>query len=85
MVVDFGSGSGFMAVDFGLFCGGLWVNGGVAGFCLSFVVAGFRRHASPLWVDCGRGLMGFVFYFVFDGGSWSWSGLLDFVFDFFSS
>ena len=30
-------------------------------------VAGFRRHASPLWVDCGRGLMGFVFYFVFDG------------------
>ena len=33
MVVDFGSGSGFMAVDFGLFCGGLWVNGGVAGFC----------------------------------------------------
>ena len=58
MVVDFGSGSGFMAVDFGLFCGGLWVNGGVAGF---------RRHASSLWVDCGRGLMGFVFYFVFDG------------------
>ena len=67
MVVDFGRGSGFVAVDFGLFCVGLWVNGGVVGFCLSFVVAGFRRHASPLWVDCGRGLMDFVFYFVFDG------------------
>ena len=40
MVVDFGCGSGFIAVDFGLFCGGLWVNGGVAGFCLGFVVAG---------------------------------------------
>ena len=53
MVVDFGSGSGFMAVDFGLFCGGLWVNGGVAGF---------RRHASSLWVDCGRGLM--VLFFI---------------------
>ena len=40
MVVDFGRGSGFVAVDFGLFCGGLWVNGGVARFCLGFVVAG---------------------------------------------
>ena len=40
MVVDFGRGSGFVAVDFGLFCAGLWVNGGVAGFCLDFVVAG---------------------------------------------
>ena len=30
-------------------------------------VAGFRRHVSPFWVDRGRGLMGFVFYFVFDG------------------
>ena len=39
MVVDFGRGSGFVVVDFGLFCGGLWVNGGVAGFCLGFVVA----------------------------------------------
>ena len=39
MVVDFGCGSGSVAVDFG-------------------------------W---------------FYGGSWSWSGLLDFVFDFFSS
>ena len=69
MVVDFGRGSGFVVVDFGLFCAGLWVNGGVAGFCLGFCswVAGFRRHASPLWVDRGRGLMGFVFYFVFDG------------------
>ena len=32
MVVDFGHGSGFVAVDFGWFCDGLWVNGGVAGF-----------------------------------------------------
>ena len=40
MVVDFGRGSGFVAVDFGLFCGGLWVNGGVARFYLGFVVAG---------------------------------------------
>ena len=40
MVVDFGRGSGFVVVDFGLFCAGLWVNGGVAGFCLGFVVAG---------------------------------------------
>ena len=40
MVVDFGHGSGFVAVDFGLFCAGLWVNGGVDGFCLGFVVAG---------------------------------------------
>ena len=30
MVVDFGRGNGFMAVNIGLFCGGLWVNGGVA-------------------------------------------------------
>ena len=29
-----------VAVDFGLFCTRLWVNGGVAGFCLGFVVAG---------------------------------------------
>ena len=40
MVVDFGCGSGFMGVDFGLFYGGLWVNGGVAGFCLGFMIAG---------------------------------------------
>ena len=40
MVVDFCCGNGFMAVDFGLFCGGFWVNGGVAGFCLGFVVTG---------------------------------------------
>ena len=40
MVVDFGHGSGFVVVDFGLFCARLWVNGGVAGFCLGFVVAG---------------------------------------------
>ena len=40
MVVDFGRGSGFVAVDFGLFCARLWVNGDVAGFCLGFVVAG---------------------------------------------
>ena len=33
MVVDFGCGSGFVAVDIGLFYGGLWVNGRVAGFC----------------------------------------------------
>ena len=33
MVVDFGRGSGFVAVDIGLFYGGLWVNGRVAGFC----------------------------------------------------
>ena len=29
-----------VAVDFGLFCTRLWVNVGVAGFCLGFVVAG---------------------------------------------
>ena len=46
MVVDFGPGSEFMAVDFGLFCGGLWVNGGVAGFCLGFVVAGLLDFAA---------------------------------------
>ena len=40
MVVDFGHGSGFVAVDFGWFFGGLWVNSGVAGFCLDFVVVG---------------------------------------------
>ena len=39
MVVDFGRGNGSMAVDFGWFYGELWVNGGVAGFCLGFVVA----------------------------------------------
>ena len=39
-MVDFGCGSGFVAVDFGLFCAGLWVNGSVAGFCLGFVVVG---------------------------------------------
>ena len=33
MVVDFGHGSGFVAVNIGLFCGGLWVNGGAARFC----------------------------------------------------
>ena len=33
MVVDFGHGIGFVAVDIDLFCGGLWVNGGVVGFC----------------------------------------------------
>ena len=38
--MDFGRGSGFVAVDFGLFIAGLWVNGGVVGFCLGFVVAG---------------------------------------------
>ena len=46
MVVDFGCGSGFMAVDLGLFCGGLWVNGGVTGFCLGFVVAGLLDFAA---------------------------------------
>ena len=46
MVVDFGCGSVFMAVDFGLFCGGLWVNGGVAGFCVGFVVAGLLDFAA---------------------------------------
>ena len=40
MVVDFGCGSGFVAVDFVFFCAGLWVNSGVARFCLGFVVAG---------------------------------------------
>ena len=39
MVVDFGRGSGSVAVDFGWFYGRLWVNGGVVGFCLGFVVA----------------------------------------------
>ena len=39
MMVDFGCGSGFVAVDFSWFCGGLWVNGGVARFCLGFEVA----------------------------------------------
>ena len=35
-------------------------------------------------MDRGRGLMGFFFFFFFlMGGSWSWYGLLDFVFDFF--
>ena len=70
MVVDFGRGSGFVAVDIGLFYGGLWVNGRVARFCLGFMIAGLLEFAAmppPLWVDCGRGLMGFVFYFVFDG------------------
>ena len=38
-MVDFGRGNGSMAVDFGWFYGGLWVNGGMAGFCLGFVVA----------------------------------------------
>ena len=33
-------GSGFVAVDFSWFCGGFWVNGGVARFCLGFEVAG---------------------------------------------
>ena len=46
IVVDFGRGSGFVAVDFGWFCGGLWVNGGVAGFCLGFVVAGLLDFAA---------------------------------------
>ena len=46
MVVDFCCGNGFMAVDFGLFCGGFWVNGGVAGFCLGFVVAGLLDFAA---------------------------------------
>ena len=45
-VVDFGCGSGFMAVDFGLFCGGLWVNGGVARFCLGFMIAGLLDFAA---------------------------------------
>ena len=40
MVMDFSHGSGFVAMDFSWFCGGLWVNGGVAGFCLGFKVAG---------------------------------------------
>ena len=40
MMVDFGCGSGFVAVDFSWFCGGSWVNGGVARFCLGFEVAG---------------------------------------------
>ena len=46
MVVDFGGGSGFVVVDFGWFCGGLWVNGGVAGFCLGFLVAGLLDFAT---------------------------------------
>ena len=46
MVVDFGRGSGFVAVDFGWFCGGLWVNGGVAGFCLGFVGVGLLDFAA---------------------------------------
>ena len=45
MVVDFGRGSGYVAVDFGWFYGGLWVNGGVAGFCLGFVVARLLNFA----------------------------------------
>ena len=51
MVVDFGRGSRFVAVDLGLFCAGLWVNGGVAGFCLGFVVARLLDFAamSPLF------------------------------------
>ena len=51
MVVDFGCGSGSMAVDFGWFYGGSWVNGGVAGFCLGFVVARLLDFAamSPLF------------------------------------
>ena len=46
MVVDFGRGNGSMAVDFGWFYGGLCVNGGVAGFCLGFVVARLLDFAS---------------------------------------
>ena len=57
MVVDFGRGNGSMAVDFGWFYGGLWVNGGVAGFCLGFVVARLLDFASmpPLsgWIVVG--------------------------------
>nr|XP_023913451.1 uncharacterized protein LOC112025029 [Quercus suber] len=48
MAVDFGCGSGFMAVDFGLFCGGLRVNGGVVGFCLGFVVAGLLYSSQAM-------------------------------------
>ena len=48
MVVDFGRGSGFVVVDFGWFCGGLWVNGGVAGFCLGFKVARLLDFAASL-------------------------------------
>ena len=34
-------------------------------------------------MDHGRGLMGLFFILFLMGGSWFWSGLLDFVFDFF--
>ena len=46
---------------------GQWWCGWILFGFLGSWVTGFRYHASLLWVDPGRGLMGFVFYFVFDG------------------
>ena len=82
MVVDFGRGSGFVAVDIGLFYGGLWVNGRVARFCtysttcrrpslsLQFLTLSSVPHSRQLkpWVlPCSMWVSGLMIC-GFDGG-----------------
>ena len=80
MVVDFGRGNGFMAVNIGLFCGGLWVNGGVADFvCIPPLVADphslFSSSLSPtqaVVLPCSMWVSSLMICGFDGGGFWPW-------------
>ena len=87
MVVDFAHGSGFVAVDIGLFCGGLWVNGGAARFCtysttcrrpslsLQFLTLSSVPHSrqpKPWVSSCSMWVPGLMICGFDGGGFWPW-------------